>query len=292
MYVINNSNESEDDNIGFRNPFIPPPIKPAVLKKKEKQEFIDFEDLISLNSSSTISQNYTMAYVDVDTETSALRFRPQEKKQKITNLVNWMTAWNKYMQAFLHFKPDMHYKMFCYQKIFCDLVSKYKFEGCYAYDKDIRMLLASQVSLPLDQRTVTWDKRHYETMNMYLHDNLLPLCYSCHNKGHYANMCPSKAPKVYQAGQYQPSNRDNDRFRTQSFFRNPSDEQQFRNQEAQNPRQQSNTFQQTPCQRYNKGSYCAKPPCQLAHVCNKCGRSNHQGFKCLARNVENTRFLP
>ena len=43
------------------------------------------------------------------------------------------------MQAYLHFKPDMFYKLFTYQKIFCRLVDRYRFDACYAYDREMRM---------------------------------------------------------------------------------------------------------------------------------------------------------
>ena len=148
------------------NPFIPPPIKSSLLKKIEKKEYIDFEELLPSSHSYVNNELINNTVIDVDLETKALKLRPHEKKEKIANLRTWMCAWNTFMQAYLHFKPDNFYLLFSYQKHFCRLASKYKFEACYMYDKDVRMLLASQASLPPSQRTVAWDNINQEVIHI------------------------------------------------------------------------------------------------------------------------------
>ena len=155
------------------------------------------------------------------------------------------------------------------------------------------MLLASQASLPPNQRTVAWDNINQEVMNMYLHDNMLPVCYNCHSTGHYATVCPSKFQKVGYQNQW---NKDtgNNNFRPQHNFRANTESYQripSSNGYNQQPLLSSNGYnQQVPCQRFNKGGFCAKPPCQYLHSCNKCGRNNHSGNRCNART--NTSFMP
>ena len=95
------------------NPFIPPPIKNVLLRKIEKRDFIDLEDLLPV-STNVSKQSHDTPYIDIDTESSALRLRQGEKKAKINNVASWMSAWNVYMQAYLHFRPNMFYEFFSY----------------------------------------------------------------------------------------------------------------------------------------------------------------------------------
>ena len=284
----------EEDEESPSNPFIPPPIKTSLLKKIEKREFVDFDDLLPVSGS--VSNNITKQwqgtpYIDIDVESSALHLRQGEKKTKINNLSSWMSAWNIYMQAYLHYRPDMYYQFFAYQKIFCRIVGKYKFEACYNYDKDLRLLMASQISLSPKQRTASWDSLHIELSNIHLADNLMPSCFTCKAVGHFSSTCPQKSSK----------NSSHDSFRNQQlpFFR-PYSEMHSTNNSSKgaespaNPNgnnyssgRQSNPI---PCQRWNKSGFCAKPPCQYAHVCNKCAKANHPGIRCFSRT--STNFLP
>ena len=106
------------------------------------------------------------------------------------------------MQAYLHFKPDMFYKLFTYQKIFCRLVGKYRFDTCHAYDREMRMSLAAELSVAPSQRLHKWEVVSHEYMNIHLQDQLLPpplstnVCYSCHLEGHFAGACPLKKSRM------------------------------------------------------------------------------------------------
>ena len=75
------------------NPFIPPPIKSSILKKIEKREYVDFEDLLPSAPSRTNTQAVD-TFIDVDLETSALKLRSHEKKEKVGTFSAWMTACN------------------------------------------------------------------------------------------------------------------------------------------------------------------------------------------------------
>ena len=73
------------------------------------------------------------------------------------------------------------------------LVSKYRFDTCYRYNKDFRLLVASQSSLSLGQRTARWECLHTELSTMRLQqDTWIPSCFHCRNTGHFAPNCPMK----------------------------------------------------------------------------------------------------
>ena len=81
----------------YLNPFIPPPTKINMLKKMEKLEYVDFEELLpSLPSAARFGNEQ---YFDIDIETSELHLKPKERSQSINNLASWMLAWNHFMQA-------------------------------------------------------------------------------------------------------------------------------------------------------------------------------------------------
>ena len=161
------ANATGRDDINYNNsyqenPFILPPIKIILLKKIEKGEFIDLEDLLPSHPSSNNERQF-----DIDFDTEAIRIKPKQKKG-ITNLPQWMAAWNNYMQALLHFQPALFCKLFMYQKNLCIAALKYKFEACYGYDKDFRLLMASQISLNPQQKSAKWEEKHTELASMYL----------------------------------------------------------------------------------------------------------------------------
>ena len=81
------------------------PTKISILKKNEKLEFVDFEDLLpSLPSAARFGNEHCF---DLDVETSALRLKPKERRQSVHNLASWMLAWNHYVHATLHFWPHV-----------------------------------------------------------------------------------------------------------------------------------------------------------------------------------------
>ena len=114
------------------NPFVPPAIKSTILKKIEKMEYIELEDLAPAAAFANKKhlQSSATAYCDSDMQTYILTLKEKVKKGIITNLAEWMRAWNIYAQAFLHFKPEMFAKLFKYQKTFVEKTCKYRFDAC------------------------------------------------------------------------------------------------------------------------------------------------------------------
>ena len=274
------------------NPFIPPPIKIIMLKKIEKGDYVDLEDLLPSHPASKNNERQ----FDIDFENEAIRLKPKEKKS-ITNMTQWMAAWNNYVQALLHFKPALFYKLFTYQKNLCRAALKYKFEACYGYDKDFRLLIASQISLSPQQRSAKWEEIHAELASMYFQpDALLPSCYHCRVVGHYASSCPLKLARSNNVEGRSVNTMVRD---TGEQFRNAP---QLLHNNTQLPRYgqwssstitnktQGGKSNIRSCNRFNKGQFCAKPPCSYTHVCNRCNQAGHAGIQC--NNVTNTNFNP
>ena len=163
------------------------------------------------------------------------------------------------------------------------------FVGCYRYDKDFRLLVASQSSLNPEQRTARWESVHSELSSMHLQqDTLLPTCFHCRNTGHFAPNCPLK-------------NTGND-----NCFRNVTPTSQtfiprfsinYSSQAGQSmettrytpSKQQHMSSRSSTCSRFNRGNFCAKPPCKFSHVCNKCNQG-HPGVQC--NSTSSSFFLP
>ena len=176
-----------------------------------------------------------------------------------------MLAWKHYVQASLHFWPRMYYQLFAYQKNFCRLTTKYMFEACYNYDRDFRLLQASQTSLKAE-----WDVVHPELVNMHIQaDSKLPVCFHCRSNGHYATNCPSKQPVLEPVGRQGNTFRDASASNLQLPFRSTTTNhntghtiEQTRYSVNRNPQARG------PCSRYNRGTFCSKPPCQFTHATN------------------------
>jgi hypothetical protein len=293
------SGMNNNNSFPSTNPFLPPPLKIKLLKNIEKMEYVDFDDLLPSHPSLTHGGNEQfLAFVDAEkstTTTTSLSFMQKDKKQKINNISSWMMAWNNFMQASLHYNPSLFYQLFCYQKNMVRLFSKYKFENCYLYDKDFRMLMASQVSVDPTLRSAKWDSLHQELLHMHFQqDTLLPSCFHCKATGHFASYCPSKNKNNF----HDQMLRNN-----QNEFRNASNISRLPNATFNTTYPPNDTTKQRPsgavsnqlnqgirtCNRFNKGIFCAKPPCSYLHVCNKC-HQGHPGTQC--NSVTSSHFMP
>ena len=167
----------------YFNAYAPPEISQKLLRKVQGEYIALF-----LPAPYLAADNYLG--VELDSESNLL-FKPKAPKNTILNFQDWMCAWNLFMQATLHHHPTVHVKLFTYQKIFSNLVSKYNFKSCYAYDKNQRTQIASQSTTPLAICcTVSWEFMNEELHNIFLRDSHLSACYKCKTTGHYASNCP------------------------------------------------------------------------------------------------------
>ena len=289
------SGMNNNTNLSFKNPFLPPPLKIKLLKNIEKMEYVEFHELLPSHPSLVNENSNNDQFLSLVNGEQSTSFRLQtEKKQKITNISSWMMAWNKFMQATCHYKPNMFFDLFCYQKNIIRLFSKYKFEAGYSYDKDFRMLMASQVSLEPSQRTAKWDILHQELMHMHFQsDTLLPSCFHCKAIGHFASNCPAKSKTT---GNDQPfwSNSYNNPFRnaassSRSTNFSPTVSSSTNDMYKRNSDGREQNHNIRTCNRFNKGLFCAKPPCSFHHMCNKC-HQGHPGTQC--NSTTTSHFTP
>ena len=97
------------------NPFLLPPVKGPIEKKLENGDFLDFEDLMpTQTSSATSNELYLMAENNSDPNAlvTPLMLKTRDSKGKVTNLANWLFAWNSFMEGTLSFKPHLVHDLF------------------------------------------------------------------------------------------------------------------------------------------------------------------------------------
>ena len=149
-----------------------------ILAKVGKLEYVDFDVILPTPIQTTSEQSFG---IEVTPEDSISITRNNTKSgNKILDFPSWMCAWNLFTQATLYKHPHLQFLLFSYQKEFCHLVRRFKFEACYSYDKAQRKNIASQNSMPALSRTVSWDKRNKELYNIFLRDS--SSCLPTHNQ--------------------------------------------------------------------------------------------------------------
>ena len=126
---------------------------------------------------------------------SALSIQPTAAKAKITNLSQWMEAWNNFLPATLHFHPHLWPEMLVYQSKICQYASKFPSSLVMQFD----MIVHRALSLDMSKR---WDERNDGAMDSFLKSDTnvttststksIPICFSCHQPGHIAPNCPLK----------------------------------------------------------------------------------------------------
>ena len=299
----------------FSNPFLPPSIKVSILKKIFRKEFVDFEELLPGNQTSSALAKHESC-ISIDKRSHTLKFdKDKVKNEKVDSFAKWMLAWNSFLQAHLHYHPEDYFLLFSYQKLFSQLVNKYRFDACASYDRYFRLSMANQQSLSADLRSVSWGSICEEYRAMYLIDNPLPHCFTCKSKGHFAQNCPDKKTSQNESGTTPTltlgSQNSFRRSRTQSFATSSGfqqqPQQQFQQQQqirfpqfnAQPQQQQQQPVQQQqqqqraqvkPCFRFNGTGQCAKPPCQFLHICSICFRDTHPAKDCYSQS--SSQFRP
>ena len=65
---------------------------------------------------------------------SALKIQPTAAKAKITNLSQWMEAWNNFLLATSHFHRHLWPEMLAYQSKICQYASKFPFSLVMQFD--------------------------------------------------------------------------------------------------------------------------------------------------------------
>ena len=257
-----------------------------ILKQIEKGEYVDFASLLPQTSIARVSDDQ---YLGFSSDTNSIVLK-SAVKSKVTNLADWFYAWTLYMQATLSVKPQLHHKLFSYQKLFSNLTRKYTFEACYLYDVAHRKQLSSQELTSNVLQTIFWDKIDDEIHACFLRDSILPKCFHCKSTGHYANNCPSKHSITSSSRPYSTGNHP---YRFPSYSaaapQVSSPSSSFRQQTPLTPNTPipthppSSNFraQKNPvCFRYNSTGHCNKPPCQFQHICKKCHSPNHPEYLC------------
>ena len=114
-----NFNNSFNNVTDITNPYTPPPIKSSMLNKVEKQEYIDFDELLPPPPS--INTDHLLG-LELDANSSSILLKPKKPKCKICDFASWMCAWNIFTQAYLFYHPSMQFNLFAYLKIFSNLV--------------------------------------------------------------------------------------------------------------------------------------------------------------------------
>ena len=151
----------------LENPFTLPPLNSEVLKRIENLEYIEFDQLLP--------ENY-------------------KKRDSICDFSRWQFAWNRYMQATLHYHIRLFHDLFCYQQIISVVATQHTFHACYAYDQDFRSLIASQMMTNESKKRTTakWSEIHELLYSKHFSaDTLFPPCAKCHIVGHRADSCQS-----------------------------------------------------------------------------------------------------
>ena len=173
------------------NLYTPPAVDEKIMTKTLKAEYIDFDTLLPTSIPTTDQQ---LIGIQVISEDNFHITTNHKQKNKITDFPSWMCEWNLFTQATLYNHPQQQHNLFSYQKHFCYLIRRFKFEACYIYDNAQRKQNASQIRVPSTSHTAMWDKRNEELYNIFLMDSSshLPTYYICKNTGHYSSYCPQK----------------------------------------------------------------------------------------------------
>ena len=132
------------------------------VKKKRKWGKSDQKSSLIRCKESCVCQNVTrqtsglkQCPVCGDARLMCVSYDP--KRGEILNLYHWMVAWNLFMEATLHYHPQMYYELFKYQQHMCEFAAKFKLEACYMYDIDCRLATSAQLSVDPAERW-GWEK--------------------------------------------------------------------------------------------------------------------------------------
>ena len=196
--LINSIDLTEKSHpIAIKNPFKLPVLKKEFLKLIENDEYVDFDKMIPKKLNEKSRENAEGFNVSMHITTNGELNCTRKSTRKIKTYLQWMEVWNLFVQAKLHYQPDMAYELLAYQKIITVMATKYHFPAVYDYDVDIRTLIAAEKSADPEDRTACWTKIHqmlkHEDLDLY-QKNTKITCFKCDEIGHAASNCPNDAP--------------------------------------------------------------------------------------------------
>ena len=171
-----NNNPNPDPWASLNNPFTPPALTETQLKKIEERKFVDFIDLLPENQAADIALGSDRPVIDIDENTGVLTHKDNKlRKARVSSFHRWSVAYCIFAQAHLHFHPDDYFELFQYHAMMVQHVNMYKYEACYKYDRDFRLKIQAERSMPLNQRTVFWSRESNVIRNRHLINNPLPM---------------------------------------------------------------------------------------------------------------------
>ena len=305
-----------------RNPYPLPALLPKILKLIEQGEYIDFDKLKpkKLGSSDDSTEGYALRVThDENGDGDTVRLK-KTNTNRVENFPEWLSVWNTFLFARLHYQPGEHSVLMAYQKAITQFSKSHKFEAVYSYDIDFRKKIAAERQLPPEHRTTFWAVQHLELKNQYLHNQLLApvVCYSCKENGHTSRACP-KRPRgnsfKHQLKPYSPPNAYQQTFpRYNNWQPQPSSQPPQMGLTSPNvmiqPQYSATNMGKTTqngnsgssnngittkgkgtCNFLNHKGFCYRgSTCPFRHACNVCGEEGHGGINCM-RNTSSS-FRP
>ena len=185
-----NPSPANDPWAYFQNPFLSPSLKETLLKKIEKQQFVDFTDLHPENQASTIFNTLDRPFITVDKESGVLKRKDKSaQKIEIDSFHRWVTCWNIFSQAHLHFHPADYYNLSTYFTQMVNFFGQYRLDACFRYDREFRLLMASQRHLEPERRSVCWTATSEYTRIRCISGRELTMCTYCKTYGHMELNC-------------------------------------------------------------------------------------------------------
>ena len=293
-----------------RSPYPLPALDKKMADAIEKGEYVDFDKLIRRklgDKSKEERRKGVQCHLKtgaVDGEETTLLLK-KAKVETVGSFGEWMSVWNLFMQARLHFHPEEAYELFRYQTHITSFAAKHKWGAVYAYDIDFRHHVSLERNVPKAERQWRWEEKSAELMNEDLHNSFLAPkaveCYSCGQEGHMSPSCPQK-PKRFRKGTTGYGQQQQQQVQHQQTIQLPGLAPRMlptsvptfpapHRPQQQQPAQQTRIPQQY-CNTWNATGDCPRGfRCRFKHECSKCGQKpDHGGIFC--DRVSSSNFLP